>query len=172
MRAMITSGQATDLEAKMRLKEAKMIQGPNTALLRRGESCEKFISSILQYSIGWSDLQWASKKVFALPTAADAQWNDGTRPADLSFGGESGGCIYNVLYFPASGHCELSILRPPSDRTGRPVTQYKILVGFSILAVAIDATSKEVVLLQRFFFTPIIPRGTDGAMPRQATAKW
>jgi len=168
---MITSGQATDLEAKVRLKEAKMIAGPNTAHLRRGHGYRAFISKILQYSMGWSDLQWASEKVFVLPTAADAQWNDGTMPADLSFAGESGGCIYNVLYIPASWHCELSILRPPSDRTGRPVTPFKFIVGFSILAVAIDVASKEVVLLERFSFIPIIPGGTDGAVPLQ-TAKW
>ena len=152
MRTAITSGQATDLEAKVRLKETNMIEGPGAAKLRRGRDYQELISKIFRYSSGWSDLQWASEKYFAVPTAAIAEWNDGTRPTDPSFVGESGGCIYSIFSVLGSQHSELFIMRPPSERTGRQDSQFTLTLGFHIRAVAIDVASKEVVLLERFLF--------------------
>jgi hypothetical protein len=152
MRTVLASGQATDLEAKVRLKEAKMIEGPGAVNLNRGRGYQEFISKILRYSLGWSDLQWTSDMVFGIPIAAKTQWNDGTEPTEPSFAGESGGCIYSVFSVPASRQSELSILRPMSERTGRQLSQFTLKVGFPIRAVAIDTASKEVVLLERFLF--------------------
>jgi len=166
MGATITSGQASDLEAKIRLREAKMIEGPGVAGLHRGHGYRELISKIFRYSFGWSDLQWTSENIFGLPTAINAQWNDGTRPTDPAFLGESGGCIYNVFFPHGSRHNELSILRPPSERTGRQVSQFILKIDFPIRAVAIDATLKEVVLLERFLFIFFMFfRVSDGPVP-------
>ncbi|KAF8223427.1 hypothetical protein L208DRAFT_1381439 [Tricholoma matsutake] len=151
MRTMITSGHATDLEAKMRLKEAKMIEGPGVSNLTRGRGHQEFISKILRYSLGWSDLQWTSESFWGLPTAVNTQWNDGTRPTDPCFVGESGGCIYNVFSVPGLHHSDLYITRPPSERTGREVSQFILKMDFPIRAVAIDVASKHVVLLELRF---------------------
>jgi hypothetical protein len=157
MRTALTSGQATDLEAKVRLKEAKLIVGPGAANLHRGRDYQAFISNILRYSSGWSNLQWTSKKYFTLPSDPNVEWYDGTRPTYPSFVGESGGCIYSISSPPGSSHSQLFAVRPPSERTGRQDTHFTLNVDFHIRGVAIDVASKEVVLLQMFFVTSQIP---------------
>ena len=164
MRAVITSGQSTDLEARMRLKEAKMIEGPGASKLYRGRSYQEFISKIIRYSMGWSDLQWTSTSFFAAPTCLEMPWHDGTEPIVSNFMGESGGCIYNMFSPAGLGHSELSILMPPSERTGRHEEYFTMKIGFQICAVAIDATLQEVALLERSFFSFLnITNATDCA---------
>jgi hypothetical protein len=155
MRTMITSGQASDLETKVRLKDAKLIEGPGATNLHRGRSYQEFMSKILRYSTGWLDLQWASHMSFGLPCPGNTQWHDGTVPTHLSFVGESGGCIYNVtsILGNATWYSELTVVRPASQRTGRQVFQFSFKLGFPIRAVAVDSTSLEVVLLERFFYS-------------------
>ena len=148
-----------------------MIEGPGAAKLHRGHDYQELISKIFRYSLGWSDLQWASEKYFALPTAPTATWNDGTRPTDGSFVGESGGCIYSMFFVPGSQHSELFIMRPVSERTGRQDSHFTLKIGFRISAVAIDVASKEVVLLEMFLFIFHCSINTNGSAPPQ-TAEW
>jgi hypothetical protein len=164
MRAAITGGQSTDLEAKMRLKEAKMIEGPSASTLYRGRSYQEFISKIIRYSMGWSDLQWTSKSVYPAPTHISLPWHDGTRPLVDNFMGESGGCMYTVYSPTGLGYSQLAILRPSSERTGRKLPGYFTMkIDFIICAVAIDSILENVVLLQRSFLISHIIKATDCA---------